>query len=165
MHSITGLFLENRKLINWCINMTMGPKYSTVSKTQFLCPNCMIQIILLYSFLKTYTTSAKCLTMCVTPHVQEMLKWPGSSHGTDLHTRSTSLTLLSQLRVKGLNRRCYVWNNKDYMLALSLLNLKSGTKHTNHRLHLCHMSHLAQLYNYYKLLTGWGVTMQDSLNA
>ena len=131
MHSTTGLFLKNRKLINWCVNMTMGPKYSTVSKTQFLCPNCMIQIILLYSFLKTYTTSAKCLTICVTPCVQKMLKWPGSSHGTDLHTRSTSLTLLSSLHIKGLTRRCYIWNDKDYKLALTLLDFQGGTKSTN----------------------------------
>ena len=73
-----------------------------------------------------------------------------SAHGTGLHTRSTSFTLLSSLRAKGLTRRCYVWNNKYYMLALSLLNLKSGTKHTNHKLHMCHMDHQ---HNYYRLLT------------
>ena len=42
------------------------------------------------------------------------------------------------------------------MLALSVLNLKSGTKHTNHKLHMCHMDHQ---HNYYRLLTA-GVLQQ-----
>jgi hypothetical protein len=90
---------------------------------------------------------------CSTPH-PKLLIWPSSARGTSLHTRSTSLTLLSSLRikgltrrstsltlsfslrVKGLTRRCYVWNNKDYKLALTLLNFQCGTKHTNNN-HIC----------------------------
>jgi hypothetical protein len=45
--------------------------------------------------------------------------------------RSTSLTLSSSLCVKGLTLRCYVWNDKDYKLALTLLNFQDGTKFNN----------------------------------
>ena len=45
-----------------------------------------------------------------------------SARGTGFHTRSTLLTLLSSLHVKGLAWRWYDWNKKDYKLALTLLN-------------------------------------------
>lgn len=43
---------------------------------------------------------------------------PSSSHGMSLHTHITSLTLSSSLHVKWLTQRCYVWNDKDYKLAI-----------------------------------------------
>jgi hypothetical protein len=58
----------------------------------------------------------------VTPHVQKLLIWPSSARGMGLHTRGTSLTLSSSLHVKRLTQRCYVWNDKAYKLAPTLLN-------------------------------------------
>jgi hypothetical protein len=55
----------------------------------------------------------------VTPCVQKLLIWPSSARGMGLHTCSTSLTLSSLLRVKGLTWKCYVWNNKNYKLTLT----------------------------------------------
>ena len=49
---------------------------------------------------------------------------------------------------------CYVWNDKTYKLALTLINFQGGTKPTNYN-SSCAMG---QLYNYYKLLTDSGVT-------
>jgi hypothetical protein len=60
---------------------------------------------------------------CNTSHAK-LLIWPSSTRGTSLHMRSTSLTLSSSLRVKGLTRRCYVWNANAYKLALTLLNFQ-----------------------------------------
>jgi hypothetical protein len=67
----------------------------------------------------------------VIPRVQNLLIWPSSTRGMGLHTRSTSLTLLSSLCEKGLTWRCYVWNDKSYKLALILLNFQGGTKPAN----------------------------------
>ena len=68
------------------------------------------------------------------------------------------LTLSSPLRGKELTRRCYICNDKDYKLALILLNFYGGTKPTN-RNHTCHMDHK---HNYYMILTTrWGVTQTD----
>ena len=58
--------------------------------------------------------------------------WLSSACGTSLHRHNISLTLLSSLHVKGLTRRCYVCNDKAYMLAFSLLNFQGDTKLTNH---------------------------------
>jgi hypothetical protein len=66
----------------------------------------------------------------VTPHVQNLLIWSSSSHGIGLPMHSTSLTLSSSLYVKGLIQSCYIWNDRDYKLAHTLLNFQSGTKHT-----------------------------------
>jgi hypothetical protein len=48
-----------------------------------------------------------------------------------LHTRITSHTLSFLLCVKGLIRWCYVWNNKAYKLALTLLDFQGGIKPNN----------------------------------
>jgi hypothetical protein len=45
---------------------------------------------------------------------------------------STSLTLSSLPCVKGLTRKCYVCNKKDYKLGLTLVNFEDGTKPTNY---------------------------------
>jgi hypothetical protein len=99
----------------------------------------------------------------VTAHIQNLLIRPSSICGIGLHirstpltisssltglyTHSTPLTILSLLHVKGLTQRCYVWSNKDYKLALTLLNFQGGTKATNYR--ALHVQH-----NYYRLVTG-----------
>jgi hypothetical protein len=67
----------------------------------------------------------------ITPRIQKLRIWPSSDYGTGLHMRSTSLTLSSSLRVKGLTWRCYIWNDKSYKLALTLLNFQGSTKPTN----------------------------------
>jgi hypothetical protein len=77
----------------------------------------------------------------VTPHIQNYLYGPTlhvewacicvAPRGVGLHMCSTSLILSSSLRVKGLTQRCYVWNDKAYKLALTLLNFQGGTKPTN----------------------------------
>ena len=66
-------------------------------------------------------TSLAGVPNCNTPG-QNLLIWPSSACGTSLHTRNTSLALSSTLRVKGSTRRCYIWNDKDYKLAITLLN-------------------------------------------
>jgi hypothetical protein len=71
--------------------------------------------------------------------------------------RSTSLTLSSSLHVKGLTQRCYIWNDKAYKLALTLLSFQGGAKPTNHN-HTNHLGYMGQLHNYNKLQMGWGVT-------
>jgi hypothetical protein len=68
----------------------------------------------------------------VTPCVQSLLIWSSSALGMGLHKRSISLTFSSLLRLKWLTWRCYVWNNKDYKLALTVLNFQGGTKPTNY---------------------------------
>ena len=57
--------------------------------------------------------ASTCLDVTTHP-IQKPLIWPSSAHGTDLHTCSTSLTLLSLLRVKGLTQRSYIWSDLDY---------------------------------------------------
>jgi hypothetical protein len=74
-------------------------------------------------------------TICNTPR-PKLLIWPSSTRGMSLHMHSTSLTLLSSLHVKGLTWRCYVWNNKAYKLAFTLLNFRGGTKATNNTPHV-----------------------------
>ena len=56
--------------------------------------------------------------MCDTPH-PEMLIW------------LSSLTLSSSLRVKELTQMYYIWNDKAYKLALTLLNFQGGTNPTD----------------------------------
>jgi hypothetical protein len=69
--------------------------------------------------------------LCNTP-CPKLLIWSSSTRGTGLHTHSTSLMLpSSSLRVKGLIRMCYIWNDKAYKLALTHLNFQCGTKPTN----------------------------------
>jgi hypothetical protein len=80
------------------------------------------------STLDTPLHGVDALIASVTPRVQKLLIWPSSARGTSLHKCSTSLTLLSSLRVKRLTQRWYAWNNKDYKLALTLLNYQGGTK-------------------------------------
>jgi hypothetical protein len=48
-----------------------------------------------------------------------------------LDTCSISLTFLSSFCVKGLTWWCYVWKDKGYKLALTLLNFQGSTKPTN----------------------------------
>jgi hypothetical protein len=94
----------------------------------------------------------------ITPCVQKLLIWPSSARGMGLHTRSTSLTLSSSLCVKGLTRRCYVWNDKAYKLALTLINFRCGNKPTNSTLHVPLGLHGPTSSHYYRLLMGLSVT-------
>jgi hypothetical protein len=77
------------------------------------------------------TQGSGCVGMTVTPRASKTAYTAQLRSGTGLHMRSTSLALSSSLRVKGLTQRCYVWNNKTYELALTLLDFQGGTKPTN----------------------------------
>jgi hypothetical protein len=76
------------------------------------------------------TATHRATWICNTP-CPKLLIWPSSACEMGLHTHRTSLTLLSLLRIKRLTQRCYVWNDKAYELALTLLNFQGGTKPTN----------------------------------
>jgi hypothetical protein len=76
---------------------------------------------------------------------------------------STSLMLpFSSLHVKGLTRRCYCWNNEGYMLTLTQLKNQCGTNPTTSLPLLCL---LGPKHNYYRLLTGWGITVNPPLTC
>jgi hypothetical protein len=78
-------------------------------------------------------------------------------HAKRAHIRvHLSLTLSSSLHVKGLTWRCYVWNNKDYKLSLTILNFEGGTKPTNHN---------HTWANYYKLEMSWDLTFNPLLRV
>jgi len=81
-------------------------------------------------------TPLRCEILFVTPCIQNLLTCPNSAHEMSLHTCSSSLTLLFSLRVKGLTRRCYVWNDNVYKLALTLINFEGSTKPTKYN-HTC----------------------------
>jgi hypothetical protein len=85
-------------------------------------------------------------------HMQQGLmllhKWNGPA------TRSASLTLSFSLCVKGLTWRSYIWNDKDYKLALALLNFQVGTNPPTTTLHVSY-GLTSQLY---RLLIGWAIT-------
>jgi len=64
----------------------------------------------------------------VTPHVQNRL------YGPALHVERTCIRVAPRLHFRPrfmLIRRCYVWKNKAYKLALTLLDFQGGTKSTN----------------------------------
>jgi hypothetical protein len=70
---------------------------------------------------KDYKLALALLPSLGTPSTDTAVRVDAAASGTGLHTRRALLTLLSSLRVKMLTWRCYVWNDKDYKLVLTLL--------------------------------------------